>query len=102
MLLPRPEAIRKITMGDDHAGKTFHVSPDPAVPHGLANALAIDPDDSRRLYLATEENAKTTLWISQDWGVTWSHSAGLGGGAREIWIDPHSLKEERTLYIAGA
>ena len=78
MLLPRPEAIRKITMGDDHASATIHVSPGPDVPRGEVKALAIDPDDSRRLYLATEENAKTTLWISPDWGATWSRSADSG------------------------
>ena len=102
MLLPRPEAIRKITMGDDHAGATIHVSHVPDVPRGQVKALAIDPDDSRLLYLATGDQAKSTLWNSPDWGATWRRGADLPGGAREIWIDPHSLKSERTLYIAGA
>jgi photosystem II stability/assembly factor-like uncharacterized protein len=99
MLLPRPDTIRAVRMGDDHAQASLESS---AEPRGDITALAIDPDDSTRLYIGVSANRQTALWSSNDRGVTWHKAADLPGGARQIWIDPHSPKPERTLYVAGA
>jgi len=98
LVLPRPEAIRGVRLGDDHAEASWDVSTE---PHGETTALGIDPDDSKSLFIAANVNRLSTLWSSYDWGVTWRKSADLPGGARQIWIDPHSPKGERTLYVAG-
>ena len=93
-LLPRPAAIEKVTMGDDHASEYFHVREAPAAE---IDAFAVDPADSRALY-ATVGNS---LWHSADTGVTWRKIADLAGKVSALWIDARSPKEDRTLYAAG-
>jgi len=99
MLLPRPQSVRGISLADDHAGATLHVSEG---PRGPVTALAIDPADSSILYAALRSGSQFALWISSDGGATWRESAGLPEGASQIWIDPHSPAGNRTLYVAGA
>jgi len=85
-----PRTVAKITMGDDHASHTLHVA---SGPRGDIGAMAIDPGDSRALYLAID----SALWTSPDGGATWRMSADLPGRARRMWIDPGSSKADRTL-----
>jgi photosystem II stability/assembly factor-like uncharacterized protein len=89
-----PATVTRITMGDDHASHTLHVS---SGPRGDIGAMAIDPEDSRVLYLAID----SALWTSIDGGATWRKSADLPGRARRIWIDAGSSRVDRTLYVAG-
>jgi photosystem II stability/assembly factor-like uncharacterized protein len=89
-----PSAVTRITMGDDHASRRLHVA---SGPRGDIGAMAIDPGDSRALYLAID----AALWTSPDGGATWRKSADLPGRARRMWIDPGSSKADRTLYVAG-
>jgi len=89
-----PGTVAKVTMGDDHASHKFHVA---SGPRGDIGAMAIDPKDSRALYLAID----SALWTSGDGGTTWRKSADLPGRARRMWIDPGSSKADRTLYVAG-
>jgi photosystem II stability/assembly factor-like uncharacterized protein len=89
-----PRVVQKITMGDDHASGYLHTT---GQPSGEVAAMAIDPADSRALYLALG----ATLWASFDAGGTWRNAADLPGSAHQIWIDPRSLRGDRTLYAAG-
>jgi photosystem II stability/assembly factor-like uncharacterized protein len=86
-----PRNIDRVTMGDDHAAGLLH----PA--SGPVTAFAVDPEDNRLLYLAVE----SVLWTSYDAGATWQKSGDLPGRAANIWIDRHSFKGDRTLYVAG-
>jgi len=63
-----PSTVARITMGDDHASLTLHGGSE---PRGDVGALAIDPADSRVLYLAIG----AALWTSADGGAT-VHQAG--------------------------
>jgi photosystem II stability/assembly factor-like uncharacterized protein len=94
MVLPRPSAIIKVTNGDDHASETYHVR---EAPRAAVTALAIDPEDSRALYAAVGSE----LWSSSDGGAAWKPSATLAGKISAIWIDPHSPKDNRTIFAAG-
>ena len=58
-----PSTVTNITMGDDHAAPTLHVA---SGPRGEIGAMAIDPGDSRVLYLAIE----SALWTSPNRGAT--------------------------------
>jgi photosystem II stability/assembly factor-like uncharacterized protein len=98
-LLPRPENIRAVRMGDDHAEASLEFSGEPG---GDITAMAIDPENSKSLYIGVKANLTTALWSSTDRGATWHKTADLPGEARQIWIDPHSPNRERTLYVAGA
>ena len=89
-----PGSVAKITMGDDHASLTIHGA---SGPRGDIGAMAIDPEDSRILYLAID----AALWTSLDGGAGWEKSGDLPGRAQRIWIDPRSNKGDRTLYVAG-
>src|ERR1019366_8455158 len=89
-----PRNVQKITMGDDHAAGLLHTT---GQPSGEVTAMAIDPADSRAHYLAVGP----ALWTSSDAGATWQKGADLPGRVRQIWIDPRSLRGDRTLYAAG-
>jgi photosystem II stability/assembly factor-like uncharacterized protein len=89
-----PRDVRSITMGDDHAAGLLHTA---GGPSGNVTAMAIDPEDSRLLYLAIE----SVLWDSSDAGATWQKSTDLPGRASRMWIDARSSKGNRTLCIAG-
>jgi photosystem II stability/assembly factor-like uncharacterized protein len=89
-----PRTVTKITMGDDHASPTFHVASE---PRGEVGAMAIDPSDSRVLYLGIG----SSLWTSLDGGAAWQKAADLSSRVRRIWIDPRSSRTDRALYVAG-
>jgi photosystem II stability/assembly factor-like uncharacterized protein len=89
-----PRNVQKITMGDDHAAGLL---PTTSEPSGEVTAMTIDPADSRAHYLALG----TALWTSVDAGATWQKAADLPGRVRQIWIDPRSLRGDRTVYVAG-
>jgi photosystem II stability/assembly factor-like uncharacterized protein len=95
---PRAAAISKLSMGDDHAGARLSYS---AEPSGQISAFAIDPADSQSLLLAVNSGGKAALWQSVDGGGSWRKIADLAARASQIWIDPHSLRGDRTLYAAG-
>jgi photosystem II stability/assembly factor-like uncharacterized protein len=81
--------------GDDHASGGLRSGGASIEP---ATALAIDPADSRSLYLSLG----SALWTSVDTGASWQKSADLAGRAGQIWIDTRSQPGARTLYVAGS
>jgi len=83
-----PAAVTRITMGNDHASETLHVA---SGPRGEIGAMAIDPADSRVLYVTIDSG----LWTSLDGGATWRKSAELPGSARWMWIDARSSRTDR-------
>ncbi|MCX6628686.1 MAG: hypothetical protein NTW28_13780 [Candidatus Solibacter sp.] len=90
-----PRDVQKITMGDDHAEGRLHTD---AQLSGEVSAMAIDPADSRAIYLALG----TALWTSTDTGATWQKAADFHVRTLQIWIDPRSPPTDRTLYLASA
>ena len=85
---PRAAEITNVNLGDDHAGARLTYSAEPA---GQITAMAIDPADSRSLYIAVPG----ALWQSTDGGGTWRKVYDLPGRASGIWI------AGRTVYVAG-
>src|SRR5947207_2124678 len=77
-IFPLAANIQRITTGDDHASEKFHLRNPPA---GEVTALAIDPEDSRSLYLALENE----IWTSVDRGASWWPSATLAGRVSGLW-----------------
>lgn len=95
LVYPDPAGITAILMPDDHASLTIYVAGRPA---SRITALAVDPEDSRTLYAAMD----SALHLSADWGATWSRITALPDGARQIYIDPRSPREQRTIYVIGS
>jgi photosystem II stability/assembly factor-like uncharacterized protein len=91
---PSGSAIKRATMGDDHAGARLFFETSPPLPH---TAFAIDPADSQSLLLARN----TELWQSVDGGGNWRKIADLAGLISHIWIYAQSLRGDRILYLAG-
>src|ERR1051326_9179975 len=75
---PVPETLKGAVMPDDHAGFRLLSG---AEPRGQATALAIDPVDSKVLYVAFR-----ALYVSRDRGAKWEKLAGLPGSAQKISI----------------
>jgi photosystem II stability/assembly factor-like uncharacterized protein len=99
LVYPAPELVARIDMPDDHAGEriTTKEGRAPAV-----TALAVDPANSKVLYAAMSDARGTSvLQLSTDWGKRWTASGTLPDGAFRIYIDPHSPKQDRTLYVVG-
>ncbi len=99
MIFPEPADVRGIALVGDHADETvLRVS-------GLdetITALAIDPADSKTLYIAVRSKQQSVLRISTDWGRTWTAAGNLSSAARAIYVDPRSPRGQRTLYVAGS
>ena len=98
LVFPPPASVTRLILPDDHA------SPEVLTRDGaskVVEALAVDPADSKQLYVAVAEKRSSTLYFSKDWGEHWEQAADLAGGARNIYIDPRSPASDRTLYVLG-
>jgi photosystem II stability/assembly factor-like uncharacterized protein len=85
-------------MNSDHADETI-ISDSNSV--GEIVALAIDPADSRTLVAGSVKDGKATAFLSKDAGNTWERACSLLSAPLRIWIDPHSNKGDRDIYLAG-
>jgi photosystem II stability/assembly factor-like uncharacterized protein len=98
LVYPDPPTVTGVFQHDDHATNIFASSAD--LP-GAIEALAVDPGDSHFLYAMMRRDRASVLFVSEDWGKTWKSSADLDGGGRWIFIDAHSPRGERTVYVIG-
>jgi photosystem II stability/assembly factor-like uncharacterized protein len=99
LVYPQPTAVRGIRMNSDHADDSIVAEPDPL---GQIAALAIDPHDSKTLYVTAEEDKAASLYISRDYGKSWRRESPLPEGPLRIWVHPRSRRGSPTLYVAGA
>lgn len=98
LVYPKDTTIQSIAMNSDHADETIVAQPDPL---GKILALAVDPDDSRILYAAAGRSNSFLLYRSRDFGSQWEELNHLPEAPRRIWINPHSSRELRNLWISG-
>jgi photosystem II stability/assembly factor-like uncharacterized protein len=98
LVYPNPATIKSFVMKPDHADETLVSDPNPL---GTVAALAIDPANSKVLYAAAGDKTHAGLFVSRDWGESWTKQEDLPETPRRIWIDPHSPADSRTLYFGG-
>lgn len=96
MAYPPPSRLDHIESVGDHAGEAVVVKgggrPD-------MDAMAIDPTDSRRVYLAIHEaQGGASIQRSHDGGATWTQHAALPAPAMKMWVAPGT----RKLVVATA
>ena len=98
LVYPPPASVTRLIMPDDHASPIVETAEGSAGP---VTALAADPADSKTLYAAIGGARNGALYLSKDSGAHWERSNGLDGGGRKIYVDPHSPRDDRTLYVIG-
>ena len=98
VLYPDPSRITRIISRGDHASEIV-VTRDSIREN--VNALAIDPEDSKKLYAAISAGRTNALFVSDDFGATWTKEKELGEVVKNIFIVPSSDKNNRTLYLTG-
>jgi photosystem II stability/assembly factor-like uncharacterized protein len=101
LVYPKASSLKEIKMSSDHADEDLIAEPDPL---GGITAMAIDPADSRLLYVIAGDKKRglSALFISRDEGASWTKTADLPELADKVWVNPHSPQTARTLIIAGA
>ena len=99
LVYPNPSAVKGVKMNSDHSDELILADPDPLV---AIAAMAVDPADSKILYVAAGPKESPALFVSRDYGKTWQKQASLPDVPRRLWIDPHSSADARRLFLASA
>ena len=99
LVYPDPSSVRGIEMNSDHSDERILAPPDPLQ---TISAMAIDPSDSRILYVAAGGKNDPGVFISRDYGKTWSKQIELPDRPLHIWVDPRSNARLRTLHLASS
>jgi len=111
-IYPEPSDIVAINSQGDHASEVV-ITKDSSIT--VLENLAVDPDNSQILYLLIRRrkidvwppnrgrNSRfyTVIMISEDGGSNWKVLDKLPFELKDIFIDPTSPKDNRTIYISG-
>jgi photosystem II stability/assembly factor-like uncharacterized protein len=98
ILYPGPSEIKGIVAKGDHAEEII-ITNDSTRRNVLA--MAVDPGNSKKLYAAISINKTVGFYSSNDQGSNWTQETELEDGAKNIFVDPSSAQENRTLIITG-
>lgn len=98
IIYPAPADIKGILSKGDH-GEESVVTNDSTFRNVLA--LAVDPENSMKLHAAISIDNIVGYYFSDDQGGHWTREKDLENGVKNIFIDPSSPEEKRTLYITG-
>lgn len=98
LIYPDSSKINGLVAKGDHAEEEI-VMNDSSERDVLA--LAVDPSDSKKLYAAIAINRKTALYFSVDGGAKWDKQRDLPEGVKNIFIDPSSPTDNRSLFVTG-
>lgn len=98
LFYPKPSEIEGIASKGDHAGEVV-VTKDGR--RKTVQALAIDPQQSEKLYAAISIEQAVGLYISNDGGKNWNKERDFDYSVQNIFIDPSSPENGRTIYIAS-
>lgn len=99
LIYPGVSDVVRIVARGDHGAEQLILRDS---SHRKVAALAVDPSDSRKLYAAISVNDSMAFYTSDDRGEHWSIDRRIPGGVTEIFVDPSSAPDDRTLYFAGA
>ncbi len=101
LLYPQPATLKEIKMSSDHSDEDLIAEPNPL---GNISAMAIDPADSKILYVVAGDKKKNVaaFFVSQNQGASWTKEQDLPELAEKLWVNPQSPKASRTVLIAGS
>ena len=72
------------------------------MPRQSIQSFAIDPANSKTLYAAIRDGQSLALCISIDGGEEWTKEKELTNDGKNIFIDPSSPVDQRTIYVTGS
>ncbi len=98
MLYPDSSEINGVVSKGDHASEVV-VTKDSTRRKVLA--LAVDPANSKQLYAAISIDNNAALYVSDDGGMHWKKDKELENDIKNIFVNPASDAQDRTLYITG-
>lgn len=98
LLYPGAAEIKGIVAKGDHAEDAL-ITTDSTDRQVLA--MAVDPDNSMKLHAAISVDNNVSYYMSDDQGRKWIRDKELENGVRNIFIDPSSPRDGRTLYFTG-
>ena len=100
LIYPKPSTVKGVQMNSDHSDEEI-LSDSNAL--GEMTAMAVDPADSKTLYVAAGDRKKHTssFFISHDGGENWTKNGDLSDQGNRIWVNPQSPSSARTVYIFG-
>lgn len=98
LIYPAASEVSGMISKGDHAAYIY-LTKDNTISQ--VEALTVDPDNSLILYAAISVDGVYGLFTSENGGTTWNFEKELTAGITNIFIDPSSPKEDRTLYLTG-
>ncbi len=98
LLYPSPSETTGLVSKGDHAEEVV-VTRDSTIRE--VQALAVDPENSKKLYAVISIDKAIALYVSNDGGLKWAKEKDMEGRAKNIYVIPSSPKDSRTLYITG-
>jgi len=100
LFYPKPSSVKSIKMSSDHSDEELIAEPNPL---GSITAVAVDPGNSKVLYVAAGDRKRGTsaLFVSRDAGQNWTKEGDLPELANKVWINPSSPPDARILLVAG-
>jgi photosystem II stability/assembly factor-like uncharacterized protein len=98
LFYPSVSEVKGLVSKGDHAEEVL-MTRDSSDRNVLA--MAVDPSDSKKLYAVIAINKSSAFYVSSDGGNHWTLEKKLNDGVRNIFIDPSSPKENRTIFVAG-
>jgi len=98
LVSPAPSTVRGLKMNSDHADEIILA---PSDFLGDMYAMAIDPDDSKTLYVAAGRRENPGLFVSRDSGEQWKKLAELPSYVRRLWVDPRSRPGTRQILVGA-
>jgi photosystem II stability/assembly factor-like uncharacterized protein len=99
LVYPASSSVKGVRMDSDHSDEEILADPDPLKS---ISAMAIDPADSKVLYVAAGTKESPVLFVSRDYGKTWHKQVALPDRPHHLWVDALSGADSRSLYLASS
>jgi len=99
IIYPSEEDINRIISKGDHASEII-VTKDSTTRHVLS--FAVDPADSKKLYAVISIDTTIGFYSSNDGGIRWINERKLDHPVKNIFVNPSSPPDNRTLYLTTA
>lgn len=99
LITPSAEDVEGVVVNGDHGEWRYAL--DGGTASTRIESLAVDPADSKTLYAIAASTGGRRLLVSDNTGARWMDGGKLPADAEQIYIDPRSPSNGRTLYVAG-